>query len=84
MRGADLTRCRPGRGGDAGESFQELVKGGLPVVDGGAHVAGEGDVREHLLEVVLRLQQLAFAGVLRVQESQRARAVRCRHCSQNV
>jgi hypothetical protein len=39
---ADLAWCRPGWCGDVGESFQELVEGGLAVVDGGALVVGEG------------------------------------------
>jgi hypothetical protein len=60
------------------------VEGGLGVVDRGAFVVGEGDVGQHLLEVLLRLQQLASTGVLEffgVQKSQRAQVMRCWHCS---
>ena len=60
------TRCGSGRGGDVDEAFQQLVERGLAVVDGGAFVVGEGDVREHPLKVVLGLQQLALGGAFGV------------------
>ena len=45
---SEPAECRTGRGGDVGESFEELVEGGLAVVDGSAFVVGEGDVGRHL------------------------------------
>jgi hypothetical protein len=62
-RDAELAWGGTGRGGDVGEPFQEPVEGGLVVVDRGALVVGAGDRGEHVLEVVLGLQELGFAGV---------------------
>ncbi|MGW0949137.1 hypothetical protein ACWD4O_42235 [Streptomyces sp. NPDC002623] len=45
--------------------IEELVEGGLPVVDDGAFIVGEWDIGRHLLQVAFRLRQLAFAGFLR-------------------
>jgi hypothetical protein len=40
---ADLARRLPGWCGDVGQSLEELVESGLPVVDRGAFVVGEWD-----------------------------------------
>lgn len=60
-----MARRWPRRRGDVGEAFEELVDGGLPVVDCGAFIIGQRDGGEHALQVVLRLQKLTLAGVFR-------------------
>ncbi|MFB7337501.1 hypothetical protein ACFC00_38715 [Streptomyces adustus] len=47
-----------------GEPLQELVQGGLSVVDCEAFVISQRDVGQHLLEVLLCLQKMTLAGLL--------------------
>ncbi|MCC2280761.1 hypothetical protein LKL35_36115 [Streptomyces sp. ET3-23] len=54
VAGTPISRgCCPGRRGNVGQPFQELVECGLAVVDGGAFLVAERDARQHALEVVL-------------------------------
>src|ERR1035441_4115692 len=64
-RDAELPRCGPGWCRHVGEMLQELVQGGLAVVDGGTFVVGEGNGDEHPLQVGPGLQELPLGGVLR-------------------
>jgi hypothetical protein len=48
-----------------GEPVEQVVEGGLAVVDRGAFVVGEGNGGEHALELVLGFQQLALGRLLR-------------------
>ena len=50
---AELPGRGPGRGGNVGQAVEELVEGGVAVVDGSTFVVGEGNGGEHALQVVL-------------------------------
>jgi hypothetical protein len=50
---AELAGRGPGQGGNVGQTVEQLVEGGVAVVDGGAFVVGEGDGGEPALQVVL-------------------------------
>jgi hypothetical protein len=60
-----LTWGGAGWRGDVREAFQEPVERGLAIVDGGLFVVGQRDRCPHALEIVLRLDELGFAGVFR-------------------
>lgn len=55
-RRSDLSWGGTGRCGNVDEPLEQLVEGGLAVVDGGAFVVGERDAGQHALKVVFGLE----------------------------